>query len=161
MRRGLWASGFLLLGVASAQAQAPTPQFDANCRPIPLPGYMMAPQPPNQDCLDYRARIAREQEQQRRQAQQRAAAAEKARQERLAALKAECEQTPAADIRAAFDQDTTLTSRYGTVLDLTDPRFAGEVCRNEIMTSRGELGATISFKVFNNKRYVQLSVRPR
>lgn len=72
MRRMLWAMGLMLMGLApgQVQAQAPTPQFDANCRPIPLPGYMMAPQPPDPGCLEYRARIAREQEAERRRRQE-------------------------------------------------------------------------------------------
>lgn len=161
MKRMLLAMGFALLGLVPAHAQAPTPQFDAQCRPIPLPGYMMAPQPPDPGCLEYRARVARDQEAERRRRAEQAAAAERARQERLAVLKAECEQTTVADIRAAFDQDTTLTSRYGAVLDMTDPHFTREACRNEIMTSRGEVTATVAFKVFNGKRFIQLNVRPR
>ena len=55
-------AGYLAIWCNAASAQQYG--FDAECRPLPPPGWMMQPQPPSQSCLDQRAqaqRAAREQ----------------------------------------------------------------------------------------------------
>jgi hypothetical protein len=70
-------------------------QYDSECRPLPLQGYVMAPQPPVESCLRAQAaqRAAQEQEREREEAAERQAAAVanarlRAEQQREAAINA-------------------------------------------------------------------------
>ena len=157
----------LALGVtASANAQG----YDSECRLLPLPGYIMAPQPPNAACLErqraaaqvaaaeeQRRQAAAQMEEQRRQAA--AQAAEKLRQERMAIEAGKCSQATSEDVRSALNNSPTL-GRYLKILDVTEPHFSGGQCRSEAMTSRGLYNALVSFEDFNGKTYVRVRMYP-
>jgi len=145
--------------------------YDANCRPLPPPGYMMLPQPPSQACLQQRAAAARaaEAERQRQQAaadaeaaarQAQAEAAKKARQERLATEQAKCENATAADVQSTIGQDPVTFERFVKILDVTAPHFdsSNETCRSEVMTVRGIVYTLVTFQDFNGKQYLRVRI---
>jgi hypothetical protein len=87
----------MLIFAWSSPAMAQQYGFDANCRPLPPPGYMVQPQPASQECLRDRAAVAakeaaaqREEDRQRQlqedQQRQAEAAATAARQAALTAI---------------------------------------------------------------------------
>jgi multidrug efflux pump subunit AcrA (membrane-fusion protein) len=150
-----------------APAEAQQYGFDAECRPLPPPGWMTMPQPPSPACLEQRAQAARaaEAERKRQQAQAEAAAASQrardeaealARQERLVQERAKCESATADEVREAVEQDPITTMRYVRVLDVTAPHFSNGACWSEVLTVRAELHEMITFRTFNGKSYIQV-----
>jgi hypothetical protein len=158
----------VLAGLAAAFLPALTPRpaaaqirYDAECRPLPQPGFIMAPQPPARECLEERARQARAAEADRRRRQQQAEAAAAARQQMLAQQEAECLSATADDVKETVAQDPTILGRDTAVLDLTAPHFEREACRSELMTTRGIFDATIRSQEFNGKRFLRIQAKLR
>lgn len=161
----------IVIAVVLASPAAAQYGFDANCRPLPPPGYMMQPQPQSQACLQQRAQAARaaEAERQRQQAATEAAAqaarnqadaAEKANQERLAQARAQCESATAGQVQQTIEQDPVTFDRFVKILDVTAPHFDDETCRAEVMTVRGVIKTLITFQDFNGKQYIQVRILP-
>ena len=145
------------------QAQAMY-QLGPDCRPLPVPGYMMAPQPPDPNCLAAQrqaAEAARRRQQAAAEAarrqQEARAAAERQRLEQEASL---CANTTADDVRATVEQDPAGYGVQSKVLDVTAPHFANSACRTELMTAQGVLNGEIHFRDFNGRTYLQLRLAP-
>ncbi len=157
-----WAGVLVVLGcvAAAAPGQAQT-RYDAECRPLPMPGMMMQPQPPSEACLQFRAQQRREAEAERARQRARAEAAARARAEQLAAEQARCDMARSGDVRATLDADPSLLGRGVQILDMTEPAFVRDACRNEIMTSRGIMDSVITFQEFNGKQYIRVKVARR
>jgi len=151
------ACGLIALAMP-VQAQV---RYDADCRPLPQPGYMMAPQPPSRECLEERAREARATEAERRRRQQRAEAEAAARRQALAREEAKCLSATTDDVKETVAQDPTLLGRDVAILDMTAPHFEREACRSELMTTRGIVDTVIRFQTFNGKRYLRIRATPR
>ena len=161
----------MALLIASVVPAAAQQRYDGDCRPLPLPGYMMSPQAQSPECLRDRAQAARAEEANRRQRQAaeeraererqaRAAAAAAAAKERAAVEQAKCEAATAQDVKDTIEQDPVTFGRYAKILDLTEPSFVGNVCRSEAMTSRGIVNVIITFRDFNGKQYINVRVLP-
>ncbi|MGE0418199.1 MAG: hypothetical protein AB7O80_15445 [Acetobacteraceae bacterium] len=155
---GVLTAAGLLAAASTGMAQT---QYDAQCRPLPMPGMIMQPQPPSQDCLAARAAAARAAEAERKRRQERAEAAARARAERLAAEQAKCETAHAEDVRATLEADPAALGRGTSILDMTEPHFTREACRNEIMTNRGIVDTVITFQEFNGKQYLRVKTHRR
>jgi hypothetical protein len=164
-------AAFAALVIACSGSALAQYGYDANCRPLSPPGYMMLPQPQSQACVQQRAQAARaaEAERQRLAAQaaaeaaaqqERAAAEAKASRERLAAAQAECQSASAEDVKATIDQDPVIFGRRVTVLDVTAPHYDRDACRAEAMTSRGIIDAVVTFQQFNGKQYIRVRYFP-
>lgn len=143
--------------------------YDAHCRPLPPPGFMMQPQPPSQACLQQRAAAARaaEAERQRQQAaaqaeaaarQARAEAEEKARQERQARERAQCDATTGDDVRSTIEQDPMTLELFVKVLDAAAPVYDDGICRADVMTVRGVVHTVVTFQQFNGKPYLRVRI---
>lgn len=153
----------LIAATTPAAAQAPY-RLGPDCRPLPIPGYMMAPQPPDPDCLAAQRRAA-EAYRQRQQAEAEAArrrqeAAAAAERQRLEQDAAQCAMTSPDDVRATIEQDPATYRVQSRILDVTPPHFADRACRTELMTSQGVYQAVIGFREFNGKTYLQMRVTP-
>ncbi|MBS0642841.1 MAG: hypothetical protein U1E70_11665 [Acetobacteraceae bacterium] len=154
----------LLIGAATpAAAQAPY-RLGPDCRPLPIPGYMMAPQPPDPNCLAAQQREAeayrRRQAAEAEAARKRREAAEAAERQRLEQLAAQCAATSADDVRATVEQDPAAYRVQSRILDITPPHFADKACRTELMTSQGVYLGVVGFRDFNGKTFLQLRLTP-
>jgi len=143
---------------ASAQALGP------DCRPLPMPGYMMSPQPPDPGCLRAQAQAA---EAARRRQQAAAAAAAAARekreaetQQRLAALSAQCSTTTVEQVRETVEQDPMIANQPVKVLDVTAPQFGDGACRTQILTTQGVLNGVLQYRDFNGKTFLLVHMTP-
>ncbi len=135
-----------------------------DCRPVPTPGYVMAPQPPDVNCLAAQQRAAEAARRRRaadaeaaRQRQEAAAAAE---QQRVAQETAACAAASANDVRATVEQDPGTYGVQSRILDVTAPHFAANACRTEVMTSQGVYTGVIRFREFNGKTFLQIKLQP-
>lgn len=158
MRRSWVYLSLSIAFIAMAWPAAAQVRYDEACRPLPPPGWMMIPQPPNQECLRERAEAAREAAAAARANRARAAAAARAKAERLAIEEQHCANATADDVRATIEQDPSVLGNAVKVLDVAAPHFVGETCRAEIMTTRGLIRTTLTFQAFNGRQYIQ--VRP-
>jgi len=158
----LSAGVLVALGCISAAApgQAQT-RYDADCRPLPMPGMMMQPQPPSEACLQFRAQQRRESEAERARQRARAEAAARARAEQLAVDQAKCDMAKSGDVRATLDADPSVLGRGAQIMDMTEPAFVRDACRNEILTNRGIMDSVITFQEFNGKQYIRVKVTRR
>jgi hypothetical protein len=145
---------------SAAVTQFPPAGFDTDCRPLPVPGYIMSPQPQSPDCLRLRERFRRAQEAEERRRQAQAEAAAEAEQERLGAERLKCESATPEDVQSTVEQEPMIFGVYFRVLDVTQPRFNGQRCKSEVMTNKGIIDAWITFQDFDGKQFIQVRVMP-
>ncbi|HVZ08184.1 hypothetical protein [Rhodopila sp.] len=159
---GLAPFGLAVLGSAvPASAQV---ALGPDCRPLPVPGYMMQPQPPDPSCLAAQARAAeayrRRQAAEAEAARKRAEAKAAADQERLAQEESQCAATTPDDVRATLEQDPGSHGLRSKILDVAAPHFTANACRTEVMTSTGVMLGQIRFRDFNGKTYLLIHLQP-
>ena len=135
-----------------------------DCRPLPIPGYMMSPQPPDPGCLRAQAQAAQAAEAARRRQQAAAAAARERRdaemQQRLAALTAQCAATTVDQVRETVEQDPMIAGQPVKVLDITAPQFGDGACRTQVLTTQGVLNGVLQYRDFNGKTFLLVRMTP-
>jgi hypothetical protein len=160
MRLALVFAFFCCLA-APAFAQQP---LGPDCRPLPLPGYMMAPQPPDPGCLRAQAQAAQAAEAARRRQQAAAAAAREKQQaemqQRLAMLSGQCTATTVDQVRETVEQDPMIAGQPVKVLDITAPQFADGACRTQVLTTQGVLNGVVQYRDFNSKTFLLVHLSP-
>jgi hypothetical protein len=151
-------------GPPFAQQSLAQQALGPDCRPLPIPGYMMSPQPPDPACLRAQAQAARAAEAARRRQQEAAAAARAQRdaemQQRLAALSAQCATTTVDQVRETVEQDPMIAGQAIKVLDITAPQFGDGACRTQVLTTQGVLNGVLQYRDFNGKTFLLVHMTP-
>jgi len=160
----LAASALDVASPAVAQVQLAQVQLGPDCRPLPIPGYMMAPQPPDQACLRAQAQAAQAAESARRRQQAAAAAARERQQaelqQRMAALAAQCNAISVEQVRETVEQDPMIAGQPVKVLDVTAPQFTDGACRAQVLTTQGVLNGVLQYREFNGKNFLLARLTP-